>query len=167
MNFKLILTCIVSIVIASSCTNTVRKDGTEEVIYSVGEDDAEMNEAIRKANATLNDFKKALIGGDTMLRLFSIKIKVDTDDGRVEHIWIGSIEMKGDTLSGRVDNIPQSISSLTESQFVRINTSDISDWMYVRNDTLIGGYTIRVLRNRMSVEERRRLDEEIGVTVQP
>jgi uncharacterized protein YegJ (DUF2314 family) len=39
---------------------------------------------------------------------------------------------------------------------VLIDKKDITDWMYLDNNTLKGGYTIRVIYNRMSKEERKK-----------
>ena len=35
---------------------------------------------------------------------------------------------------------------------------DITDWMYVDKGILQGGYTIKLIRNRMSKEERAKFD---------
>jgi len=49
---------------------------------------------------------------------------------------------------------------------IEIRPNEISDWMYIDNGTLRGGSTIRVLRNRMSVEERTAFDAEYGVVIE-
>lgn len=36
----------------------------------------------------------------------------------------------------------------------------ISDWMFVQNGKLVGGYTSKVLRNRMSAQQRRQFGDE-------
>jgi len=37
--------------------------------------------------------------------------------------------------------------------------------MYLENGKLFGGYTIRVLRNNMSEEERKQFDSESGMQI--
>ena len=43
-------------------------------------------------------------------------------------------------------------------QWVSFDPDDITDWMYIEDGRLIGGYTTRLLRERMSPEERKQLD---------
>ena len=37
---------------------------------------------------------------------------------------------------------------------VEFHPSQISDWMYVENGYLVGGFTIQVIRDSLSTEER-------------
>ncbi len=37
--------------------------------------------------------------------------------------------------------------------------------MYIENGKLFGGYTIKVLRNRMTEEERKQFDAESGMQI--
>ncbi len=46
-----------------------------------------------------------------------------------------------------------------------LGPSEISDWMIVENNTLVGGYTIRVLRNRLSAEDRKKFDQSLPFTI--
>jgi uncharacterized protein YegJ (DUF2314 family) len=45
---------------------------------------------------------------------------------------------------------------------VQISNDNISDWMYVDGIKLRGGYTIRLLRKRMTETERKQFDAENG-----
>jgi uncharacterized protein YegJ (DUF2314 family) len=49
---------------------------------------------------------------------------------------------------------------------VRVDPEKISDWMYVDNGVLRGGFTLRVLRSRMSPQEREQFDSEIGFGIE-
>lgn len=156
--FFLLSTIAVLALIFSACNS--RKD-----IVEVRDDDREMNEAIVRATATLSEFRAALIRADSADDSFSIKIKVDRDDGGGEHIWIGAIELKGDSLSGLVTSAPEFTDAYTMWQPVTIDPNSISDWMYIHNDTLVGGYTIRVLYGRMSEPEKISLEEELEAVI--
>jgi uncharacterized protein YegJ (DUF2314 family) len=48
---------------------------------------------------------------------------------------------------------------------VKTAKNEISDWMYVENKKLIGGYTIRVLRDNMPPEERREFERSVPFTL--
>jgi len=45
-------------------------------------------------------------------------------------------------------------------QRVEFEPSYISDWMYIDDGYLVGGYTTRVIRDRMTPEEREAHDAE-------
>jgi uncharacterized protein YegJ (DUF2314 family) len=45
-------------------------------------------------------------------------------------------------------------------QRVQIEFSHLSDWMFVDNGKLVGGFTTRLLRKRMAPEEKKRADAE-------
>lgn len=42
----------------------------------------------------------------------------------------------------------------------------ISDWMIIEDNKLIGGYTIKNLRNKMTEEERKAFDGSFGVIIE-
>jgi uncharacterized protein YegJ (DUF2314 family) len=42
----------------------------------------------------------------------------------------------------------------------------ISDWMYVHEGRLVGGYTIRVMRDRLSPAERLRFDQGLPFKIE-
>jgi uncharacterized protein YegJ (DUF2314 family) len=43
---------------------------------------------------------------------------------------------------------------------VSVNPNEISDWAFVENGRLVGGYTIRVLYTELSPEGRQALEKE-------
>ena len=85
-----------------------------------------------------------------------------TSDG-AEHIWLVNIESVGGKLFGQVDNLPENVSSIKLGDKIEIEKYKISDWFYIENNKLIGGLTIRILRDRMSADEKKQFDEEFGV----
>ena len=74
-----------------------------------------------------------------------------------------NIESAGGKLFGQVDNVPENVSSIKLGDKIEIEKYKISDWFYIENNKLIGGLTIRVLRDRMSSDEKKQFDEEFGV----
>jgi uncharacterized protein YegJ (DUF2314 family) len=68
-------------------------------------------------------------------------------------------------LVGKIDNLPAEVTSVKLGQTIEIDPSKISDWFYVDNGKLIGGYTIRVIRNRMSPKEKKQFDKQLGATI--
>ena len=79
----------------------------------------------------------------------------------VEHIWVADLRYDGELFHGVIANEPESLSNLRFKQPVEVQLGQISDWMFVQDGKLVGGYTSRVLRKRMTAQQRRELDAHI------
>jgi uncharacterized protein YegJ (DUF2314 family) len=44
-----------------------------------------------------------------------------------------------------------------------VQESDVEDWMYADDGLLVGGYSLRAIRARLSGEKRRAFEESIGL----
>ena len=152
--------CILS---CNSSKKTEREN--EPTIYNVEEDDVEMNKAIEKAKQTLDSFDYAFKNNTRVFTFFGLKKKFE-ENGNVEHIWIGNIQgIKNGKYIGVIDNLPEKIMSVKLGDTVQIDRKEISDWMYIKKSELHGGYTIRLLRDRMTEEERKKFDAESGMKI--
>ncbi|HEY1192625.1 YegJ family protein [Flavobacterium sp.] len=149
---------LIAILYLASCkdSNKIEREG-EPTIYGVKSEDEEMNAAILQANETLDDFKKGLL--DPTADSHALKVKFSNEKG-IEHMWIGDIVYKDGQYSGILNNEPEYVTEYKSGDKIEVDASKISDWMYLVNGKLHGGYTLRVLRNRMTDEERKQLDEE-------
>ena len=136
--------------------------GDEPIIFSLSDDDKEMNDAIIFANENLCDFDEALKLSEN--ENFALKIRFDIDH-KTEHIWAVDIVKIDDEYFGTIDNLPNSITVVTLNEQVKIEGNKISDWMYSKNGRLFGGFTIRVLRDKMSEPEREKFDKEFIFTI--
>jgi uncharacterized protein YegJ (DUF2314 family) len=162
-----ILTIILILGLAScnsKHTTKIERKG-EPTVYGVQDSDVEMNEAIEKANQTLDNFKRALKSNNKDFKYFALKVRFITPQGG-EHIWLSSISLKNKKYIGVVDNLPESTTEVKIGDTIQIKTDDISDWMYVDGNKLHGGYTLRVLRNRMTDAERKKFDKNNNITIE-
>ena len=139
----------------------------EPAIYSVTDEDAQMNAAMQKAKETLPKFTEALLDNRPETRNFALKKAFATIDGGKEHIWISNISWQGTQFMGIVGNVPNKIPSLALGDSVSIESDEVSDWMYLENDVLAGGYTIRLLYQRMSPAEREHFSKETSIVIGP
>lgn len=149
-----------------SC-NSNKKIGreNESTIYNVEEDDVEMNKAIEKAKQTLDSFDFAFKNNTRVFTFFGLKKKFE-ENGNVEHIWIGNIQgIEEGKYIGVIDNLPEKIKSVKLCDTVQIEKKEISDWMYIKKSELHGGYTIRLLRERMTEGQRKKFDVESGMKI--
>ncbi len=136
---------------------------TRDPIVKVALGDPEMTQAITKAQATLDRFIASLRSPKSWQQSFLVKGRFTTL-GEVEHIWVADISFDGRLFHGVLANEPR-LPGLKFKQLVTVSREDVSDWMYIANNKLVGGYTIRVLRKRQSKEEREREDASRPYTI--
>jgi len=67
--------------------------------------------------------------------------------------------------TGVLANEPAGSSTLRLGDRVTVPEDRITDWKYIQHDILIGGYSLRLLRKRMSEESRRELDSRLDFRV--
>ena len=118
-------------------TAVTKREGEPEVRDFRG-DDREMNEAMSKARASLSTFEQRLKQPPATQTYIGLKVRFE-EDGHIEHMWID------------------------EGSAVQATRAQVSDWMAVDAGKLVGGYTVRVQRARMSPGERTLFDESFGV----
>lgn len=158
MRYKIILLFI--IICSYSCTSKSQSN-----IVTTGDDDAEMNTAIEKAKSSFTVFTTAFNSKKTKFSSFSIKIPFVTVGGN-EHIWISEISKEKDNYFGIVDNLPESTSQVKLGDKIKIEPAKISDWMFIEEGKLRGGYTIRIIRKRMTEDERKEFDSALPFVIE-
>ena len=112
-----------------------------------------MQEAVTKARKTVGQFIGALQHPSPGESDFEVK-KPFLEKGNVEHIWLSDVTFIGGRLQGKVDNEPVKIRGLKPGQVVSVNPDEISDWVYIKNGKLVGGYTIRAHYNDLTPPEK-------------
>lgn len=162
MKLKIIVLFVAFITICCKNSNKIVREN-EPTIYSVESNDKEMNEAIKKANQTLSDFNRIL--SNPKIEVKALKVKFETPKG-TEHIWLSFVEYKNGKYSGVLDNLPEYITEYKIGDKIEIDNNKISDWMYIENGKLFGGYTIKLLRNRMTESEKKQFDAENGIKIE-
>jgi uncharacterized protein YegJ (DUF2314 family) len=128
-----------------------------------------MNAAIEKAQATLDQFLTALASPKPSQTYFSVKARFPYPNGSggtsYEHIWLDNVSYTDGQFSGLIGNEPVEVTSLHLAQKVTVPKADITDWFIIDNNHMLGGYTVRVLRDRMTNDERQKFDQEWGVVI--
>jgi uncharacterized protein YegJ (DUF2314 family) len=139
------------------------KSGLPAFVH-VHDDDAEMNRAVKKARKTVGEFIAAVQHPTTTQRDFEVK-KPFVYKGGVEHIWLSNIEFHGGHFHGRVDNQPNHLPDVKMGDRVSVKVNEITDWSYVDKDTLVGGYTIRILVRDLTPEQKKIFESEANYHV--
>lgn len=141
----------------------LRRSGNPDV-YQVKEDDVQLTQAIEKAKLTFKYFKDSLESPKPHQTYFSIKTKL-TDGNHVEHIWLDAAEISDKVVYGIVNNVPTNLKNIELGKKIGVSEDEISDWLIIENNRLIGGYTIRTIRDKMSRAQRELFESTINFKI--
>ena len=121
-------------------------------------DDPEMGAAMKKARESWPKFVEAFRKkeGDS----FSVKIEMWEGD-QSEHIWVSVTKIEGDTIHGALGNRPVYLKKLELGSPVTGKAKDVSDWLYMKDGKMVGGYTVRILleRQKRKQQEKQKQDK--------
>lgn len=153
--------------LAIACNSKTDKVTSVELtdVYNLSSNDEEMNSAIEKARQSVSQFWSAFESGDATLSTFALKMAFPDAIGGHEHIWIVDLTREDNEYYGIVGNEPVNTTHVVIGQRIKIEESRISDWMYLKDNVLQGGYTLRVLRSRMTPEEQKQFDYSVGFVI--
>jgi uncharacterized protein YegJ (DUF2314 family) len=133
--------------------------------YHVPNRTAAMNWAIEKAGLTFRYFKESLISPQPGQTYFSLKAKI-VDGSKSEHLWLRDVSCDDtDIFYGTVADVPATIHNLSRGTRVGVERTSARDWMIIENGRLIGGYTIRCIRDAMREKEQRKFDSTIDFLI--
>ncbi len=133
------------------------KTDTEPPYIEVPKNHAAMHGAVIQARKTVGQFIAALKHPAPGQKDFEIK-KPFIQKGQIEHIWLSDVQLVGNRFQARVDNQPRKIQRLKLGQVVSVDPKEISDWLYIDNGKLVGGYTVRVQYSELSAKEKQEFD---------
>ncbi|MEO6843059.1 MAG: DUF2314 domain-containing protein [Bradyrhizobium sp.] len=123
-------------------------------IVKVTSADADMNAAIARARDTLPTFWASYDAPKPSETGHGLKVRFAVGPDRFEHIWISDVEKLPDgNFSGRCANQPSDLPGKNEGDQVEFKQADITDWLFIRNEKIVGGETIKLLLKSMPNEE--------------
>jgi uncharacterized protein YegJ (DUF2314 family) len=107
-------------------------------------DDPRLIAAVAKARKRWPQFERAFENRQPN-QSFSVKARIGNDH-IAEFMWITVTGMENGWIYGRLDNDPIEITSIRCGDRVRVPFGDVNDWLIIDGQTVIGGFTIDVLR---------------------
>jgi uncharacterized protein YegJ (DUF2314 family) len=167
------VTCALGVVLALAGCSDKHAPAREPVVLvdrrpevaRIAVDDPLTAAGIVEARKTVGEFLRAYRARGSTQRDFRIKFLV-AERGLVEQFWV-NIESATDTsFTGTIANHPGDITGVTYGERVTVPASEISDWMYVENGVLQGGYSVRLMRDRLQPEERPAFEREMGFRIE-
>jgi len=144
---------------ANVIAQELKKGSAAPEYFEVTKDHAAMHRAVIEARKTVGKFILALNHPAPGQQDFEVK-KPFIQGDQVEHIWLSDVRFVGNRFQGRLDNRPRKIRGLKLGQLVSVNPDEISDWLYVDNGKLVGGYTVRAHYNELSPQEKQQFDRD-------
>ncbi len=105
----LLLACLQLLALSSQACQPAKEilAGEFSNVKSVTSEDAEMNEAIHNAQASLDHFIEALQSPSPTQTVFQIKVRFPYDgEGYAEHMWLGNVTFDGNFFVGTLGNEP-------------------------------------------------------------
>ena len=167
MKWVLVIILSVSVIACKEKKGYVSKDENNgDEVYNIVSDDEEMNKAIRQAKATFGQFLAAFDNQENDMRNFTVKLKFPLEENSAEHMWLSGLFHKDKKLYGVLDSDPVNVTTVKWGDTLEVKTEFLSDWMYVKNGKLVGGYTIRVLYDKMDAAEKRSFRNEIDFEIE-
>lgn len=116
--------------------------------------------SVEKAKNTLHYFVKVINNPSNIHANFSVKAKL-RDDMREENLWVNDVKYNNFVFEGFLGNFPKVIKNVKYGDILKVNIDDVIDWMFIENERLIGGYSIRVARSLMNEQEREKFDKSL------
>ena len=142
-------------------------DLVQRMPVCVMKDDLEMRKAIRAARISVDSFVDMLNSPAGDQHGFNVRARITEKKscrGEV-HVWLDPpVRLEGEFFMGTV-GCSTGISGADCGDLLAVPKYQITDWMFIENGKLVGGFTYRVARSRLSAKARCQLDREAGFCV--
>ncbi len=144
--------------------NTIERPGLVPV-QAVEEDDPRINAAIAEARASVQRFIAAFEQPPPNSTGFAIK-RAFFDGDEQEHFWLVPIAFRNGRFVATVSNEPLNVHTVRMGQQVEVAPEEISDWMYLDQGKLVGGYTVRAIRDSFDDARKRDFDRQVPFIIE-
>ncbi len=129
-----------------------------DTLVTGGYNQNEMDAATARARTEIATFLEVLANGEA--DAFFVKAPI-TDRHGTEHFWINDIAYRDGSFTGRIGNEPGIVKNVAYDQEWTVAQKDISDWMFIRQGRIHGGYTIDPLLGGMDPAEAETLRSQL------
>ena len=147
---------LTGLLLLSHCGRQAPADRRDEVTF-VASDDSAMQAAIERARATVPELVRRLRNPPATQTYASVKLPL-WEGETVEHVWLSNVKYDGQRFHGRIDNEIELLRGWSLGDTVSAVADSISDWLVIDDSIAAGGYSIRVLRDRLTDSERAEWD---------
>jgi len=119
-----------------------------------------MQLASQQARDSFTSFTRQFRQPDPACSIFIVKAFYPDPKipGGGEHLWLTVHLVSDSSATGVITSRPMFITTVKAHDTVEIQLPQLSDWLYVRDGRAVGGYTVQLLRSRMTAEQRAQHD---------
>jgi len=167
MNNIIVGFSIVMSMLLLSCQNKEVKQETTTVKKTDRVTELAIKRGIEKAKKTLKKefldvFEKKL---DLNNYNYSLKMAIRNFE-QEEHIWLDNLRYdNSNALVGFIANKPKHLTHIKSGDKIKIEYDDVVDWMYLKDDVLYGGYTIKAMAENMNADQKKAFEERLGFKI--
>lgn len=111
-------------------------------IIGVDGDDPRIKAAVAEAQQRLPEFFAAF--ESDMGEGYSVKAEFRQGENS-EFFWVEVTAIEGGVVYGRLGNEPSSLADLHLGDPVKVLATQVNDWLYLQNDKMVGGFSVKVL----------------------
>jgi uncharacterized protein YegJ (DUF2314 family) len=144
---KYIFLCV--IILFFSCDRPDKPSPAVEVEQS----DKELEKIADNARRALPTFFRNLARPEAGANNFFIKYPLIADDA-AEQVWLGDIRVKNGVYYGRLANTSSLPGGRKKDKLITFDPDKITDWMYIQNNKIIGGRSIKYLLEKIPEPQR-------------
>jgi uncharacterized protein YegJ (DUF2314 family) len=112
-------------------------------VIQIAPDDPRMQAAVAEAKDRWPEFVAAFEQRRPEQN-FGVKAPI-TDGENTEFMWLAVTAIENDVIYGTLNNEPVAVAKKYLNQRLSIPLSDLNDWMYVADNEMHGGFTMKVL----------------------
>jgi len=143
----LLLVSLALLLIGTGCSSsseyTVKRNGGEQDVSFVRQDNSKMNAAVAEARRTTPQFLAAM-AHPRPTQQFSVKMTI-SNARMAEHMWLDNLTYEGQQFHGTLMDDPYDVGGYRKGQAMSVKPDAITDWIMVTDGVPSGGYTEKVL----------------------
>jgi uncharacterized protein YegJ (DUF2314 family) len=139
-------------------TQSSAQDRSDTVLFAT--DDPEIAAATQEARERVPFFLEHLRNPEEDEYGFSVALSLPADggpEGNVETLWFTDLRRSGAAWTGLLIDQPYEIASLSAGDRFEFDMDAIVDWRFVKAGTMVGGYMIRAILERISPAQQLQL----------
>ncbi len=131
-----------------------------ELAVAVPSGDEPMRAAARRARESLDGFIERLSSPGPGQGDFSIKVPVREGTG-THYLWLEDVSFDGAHFRGALGPDAAGLKGHAPGERVEVDRPEVEDWMYVEAGKLVGGFSLRAIRDQLAGEARKRFEQSM------
>lgn len=117
-------------------------------VLNVNADDPRFKAAVEEARTRWPEFAAAFHANPKAEAPFIVKAKFE-EGGRTEFMWATVTAIEDGAIHGTLENTPNELRGIRAGDAVRIALEDLNDWLYLKGEEPVGGFTQKVMAERL------------------